>query len=45
MKTGAFVLFKSSLYDYKSPFRVLERESRKRKIDFRAYYLYLTLLP
>jgi hypothetical protein len=45
MKTGAFVLFKSSLYDYKSPFRVLERESRKRIVDFRAYYLYLSLLP
>ncbi len=45
MKTGAFVLFKSSLYDYKSPFRVLEREARKRTVDFRAYYLYLTFLP
>lgn len=45
MKTGAFILFKSSLYDYRSPFRILEREARKRKVDFRAYYLYLTFLP
>lgn len=44
MRAGAFVLFKSSLYDYRSPFRTLEREARKRKVDFRAYYLYLIFL-
>ncbi len=45
MKTGAFVLFKSFHYDYKSTFRVLEREAKKRKVDFRGYYLYLSFLP
>lgn len=45
IKTQAFVLFKSSLFDYKSPFRALERKTRKRKLDFRAYYLYPTFLP
>ncbi len=45
IKTQAFVLFKSSLFDYKSPFRALERMARKRKPDFRAYYLYPTFLP
>ena len=45
IKTKAFVLFKSSLFDYKSPFRALVKKTRKRKLDFRAYYLYLTFLP
>jgi len=45
IKTQAFVLFKSSLFDYKSPFRALERKVRKRKLDFRAYYLYPAFLP
>jgi hypothetical protein len=45
IKTQAFVLFKSSLFDYKSPFRALERKTRKRKPDFRAYYLYPAFLP
>lgn len=40
-----YVLFKSSLFDYKSPFRVLEKKSIQRKLDFRAYYLYTTFLP
>jgi len=45
IKTQAFVLFKSSLFDYKSPFRALERKTRKRKPDFRSYYLYPAFLP
>jgi hypothetical protein len=45
MKTQVFVLFKSSLFDYRSPLRALERKARKRKLDFRAYYLYPTFLP
>lgn len=45
IKTQAFVLFKSSLFDYRSPLRALERKTRKRKPDFRSYYLYLTFLP
>jgi hypothetical protein len=45
IKTQAFVLFKSSLFDYRSPLRALERKTRKRKPDFRSYYLYPTFLP
>ncbi|NIO48681.1 MAG: hypothetical protein GTN73_04470 [Candidatus Aminicenantes bacterium] len=45
IKTQAIVLFESSLFDYRSPFRALERKMRKRKLDFRAYYLYPTFLP
>jgi len=45
MAAGAFVLFKSSLFEYKSPFRILEREARRKKLDFRAYYLYPAFLP
>ncbi len=45
MATGVFVLFKSSLFDYKSPFRILERKAAKRKLDFRTYYLYPGFLP
>jgi len=45
IKTQTFVLFKSSLFDHKSPFRALERKARKRKLDFRAHYLYPTFLP
>jgi hypothetical protein len=44
IKTQAVVLFKSSLFDKKSPLRALERKMRKR-LDFRAYYLYPTFLP
>ncbi|NIM59580.1 MAG: hypothetical protein GTO16_11660, partial [Candidatus Aminicenantes bacterium] len=45
IKTQAYVLFKSSLFDYRSPFRALEKKTRKRKPDFRSYYLYPTFLP
>lgn len=45
IKTQVFILFKSSLFDFKSPFRALERKTRKRKPDFRSYYLYRAFLP
>ncbi len=45
VRLGAFVLFKFSLFDRRSPFRKLEKESRKRKLDFRAFYLYPHFLP
>jgi len=45
IKTQAFVLFKSSLFDYRSPLRALERKTRKRKPDFLSYYLYSIFLP
>lgn len=40
IRKGAYVLFKFSLFDRKSPFRLLEKETKKRKLDFRAFYLY-----
>ena len=45
IRAGVFVLFKSDLFDYRSPFRALEKEARQKKLDFRAYYLYPTFLP
>jgi len=45
VKAGAIVLFKSSLRDYKSSLRTLEKEAGRRKLDFKAYYLYPALLP
>ena len=45
LKARAFILFKSSLFDYKSPLRRLEKKAKQRKVDFRAYYLYPTFLP
>lgn len=40
IRAGAVVLFKFPLIDYRSPFKSLEKEARKKKLDFRAYYLY-----
>jgi len=45
MSARAFILFRSSLFDHKSPFRILEKKARQRKLDFRAYYLYPNILP
>jgi hypothetical protein len=45
LSAGAIVLFKTALSDYKSPFRALELKAKKRKLDFRTYYLYSTFLP
>ncbi len=45
MSAGAFILFKFSLFDRKSPFRALEEKARRKKPDFRAYYLYPNILP
>lgn len=42
---GAFVLFKSALFDYRSPYRALENEVKGKRLDHRAYYLYPTVLP
>lgn len=39
IKARAYVLFLYAQFDYKSPFRELEKRVRKRKYDFRAYYL------
>lgn len=45
VKAGALVLFKSILFDYRSPFKILEKEIRKKRLDYRSYYLYPTVLP
>jgi hypothetical protein len=45
VKAGAVVLFKSPLFDYKSPLRVLEKGIRRKRLDFRAYYLHPSVLP
>jgi len=45
IKTGAIILFRSALRDYRSPLKPLEKEAGRRKLDFRAYYLYPFFLP
>lgn len=40
VKAGAFILFEFSLFDFKSPFLILEKETKRKKLDFRAFYLY-----
>ena len=45
VKAGAVVLFKSPLFDYKSPLKVLEKGIRRKRLDFRAYYLHPSVLP
>lgn len=45
LQAGVHILFKTPPSDYKSAFRRIERLARKRKLDWRAYYLYTTLLP
>jgi len=45
LKAGAFVQFKTSPKDFKSPLRPYEDEARKKKLDFRAYYLSSLILP
>ncbi len=45
LSARAFIIFKSSLFDHKSPFRALGKKARQRKLDFRAYYLYPNILP
>ncbi len=45
VKAGAVVLFKSPLFDYKSPMKVLEKGIRRKRLDFRTYYLHPSVLP
>jgi len=45
IKAGSFVLFRSSLFDYRSPFKALERKAKQKKLDFKSYYLYRGFLP
>lgn len=45
VKAGAVVLFKSPLFDYRSPLKILEKGLRKKRLDFKAYYLHPSVLP
>jgi hypothetical protein len=45
VKAGAVVLFKSPLFDYKSPLKDLEKGIRRKRLDYRAYYLHPSVLP
>lgn len=45
LKSGAVVLFKTAPTDYKSLLRPLEDEAKRKRLDFRAYYLYSAFLP
>ncbi len=45
IKAGSFVIFRSSLFDYRSPFKALERKAKQKKLDFKSYYLYPDFLP
>ena len=45
IKARAFILLKSALKDYRSPLKPFESEARRRKLDFKAYYLYPYFLP
>ncbi|MDH7512117.1 MAG: hypothetical protein QHH14_04105 [Clostridiales bacterium] len=45
LKAGAFVLFKTPASDFRSRFRELEKRASKKKLDFRAYYLFTTFVP
>ena len=45
VKAGAVVLFKSPLFDYRSPYKVLEKGIGRMRLDFRAYYLHPSVLP
>jgi len=44
LKAGAFIFFKSSLIDYKSPLRPIEDEAKRKRLDYKAYYVYPTFL-
>jgi hypothetical protein len=39
MNAGAYIIFLYSHFDYKSPFKELEKRARRKKCDFRTYYL------
>jgi hypothetical protein len=45
VKAGAVVLLKSALFDSKSPIKALEKGIRRKRLDYRSYYLYPTVLP
>lgn len=44
IEAGATILFKTPPSDYRSPLRPFEEEAGKRKLNFRAYYLFPNFL-
>jgi hypothetical protein len=40
LNAGAFLLFQQEQFDYRSPFRALERFAARRRLPITAYYLY-----
>jgi len=45
LRSGARVVFGPALFDFKSPYRALEKKARRKTLDFRTYYLSPTVLP
>ncbi|MFQ6037917.1 MAG: hypothetical protein ACE5LV_04795, partial [Candidatus Aminicenantales bacterium] len=45
VRKGAIVLLPRARFDFKSPYRKIERRCRRQKLDFRAYYLAPSVLP
>jgi hypothetical protein len=45
VNAGAVVLFSAPLFDYRSPMSSLEKGIRRKRLDFRAYYLHPSVLP
>ncbi|MEW5901788.1 MAG: hypothetical protein AB1715_10035 [Acidobacteriota bacterium] len=44
-QAGAHLLFKTPPADYRSAYRALEKQARKKKLSFRSYYLFTISLP
>jgi hypothetical protein len=44
LSAGAYVQFQRAQFDYRSPFKELERAAAKRRPDFRAFYLYPSVM-
>lgn len=45
LKAGAFAIFKTPAADSRSRLHELEQRAGKKRLDFRAYYLFTTFLP
>lgn len=45
LNAGAHVVLDFAVFDYRSPYRILEKKAKKKKLDSRSYYLYPYFLP
>lgn len=45
LEAGAYLIFKNTLFDYRSPYRPLVRLAERRKPGYGAFYLYDALMP